>query len=62
MGVAKPGKTQGLTDTGMALACPEAAGQVFRRWWNQTKPFLWSKPGPLAGYLDLLLTLGYMQG
>jgi hypothetical protein len=25
--------------------------------WNQTKQFLWSETGPLAGYLDLLLSL-----
>jgi len=56
-GLAKPGKTRGLTGTGMGLAHQEPAGWGFGRFWNQTKPFIRSKPRPLAGYPDLLLTL-----
>jgi len=57
MGLAKPGKTRGLTGTGPDLAPPESAGRVFGRVWNRTDPFLQSKPGPLPGYPDPLLTL-----
>jgi len=32
-------------------------GRVFGRFWNRTEPFIRSKPGPLAGYPDPLLTL-----
>jgi len=56
-GLGELGKSRRLTGTGSGLACQEAAGQVFGRVWNQTDPFLWSKPGPLAGYSDPLLTL-----
>jgi len=56
-GIAKPGETRGLTGTGPGLARQESAGRVFGRFWNRTDPFLRSKPGPLAGYLDPLLTL-----
>jgi len=56
-GLAKPGETHGLTGTGPGLACQESAGRVFGRFWNRTDPFLRSKPGPLAGYPDPLLTL-----
>jgi len=56
-GVAKAGETRGLTGTGPGLACQDPAGKVFGRFWNRTDPFLWFKPGPLAGYLDPLLTL-----
>ena len=55
-GVAKPGKTRGLTGTEPGLDRQEAAGRVFGRFWNQTKPFFRSKPGLLAGYPDPLLT------
>jgi len=57
MGLPKPGETHGLTVTGPGLACEESGVRVFRRVWNATDPFLRSKPGPLAGYPDLLLTL-----
>ena len=57
MGLAKPGETRGLTGTGPGLARQESAGRVFGRFWNRTDPFLRSKPGPLAGYPDPLLTL-----
>jgi len=57
MGLAKPGETRGLIGTGPGLACQESAGQAFGRVWNRTDLFLRSKPGPLAGYLDPLLTL-----
>jgi len=56
-GLAKPGETRGLTGTGPGLARQESAGRVFGQFWNWTDPFLWSKPGPLAGYPDPLLTL-----
>jgi hypothetical protein len=56
-GLAKPGKTIGLTGTGAGSARPDAAGRVFGWFGNQTEPFIWSKPGPLAGYPDPLLTL-----
>jgi len=56
-GQAKPGETRGLTGTGPGLARQESAGRVFVRFWNRTDPFLRSKPGPLAGYPDPLLTL-----
>jgi len=42
---------------GLGFAHRESAGPVFGSFWNQTDPFLRSKPGPLAGYLDPLLTL-----
>jgi len=56
-GLAKPTKTRDLTGMGPSLACQEAAGQVFGRFWNRPELFFRSKPGPLAGYLDPLLTL-----
>jgi hypothetical protein len=49
-GLAKPSKTRGLTGKCPGLAHQDPAGQVNRRVWNQTKPFLQSKPGPLVGY------------
>jgi hypothetical protein len=57
MGKGNCGKTRRLMRTGPGLASEESAGQVFGRVRNRTKPFLRSKPGPLAGYLDPLLTL-----
>jgi len=56
-GVAKPVETHGLTGTGPGLASQESAGWVVGQVWNRTDPFLRSKPGPLAGYPDPLLTL-----
>jgi len=56
-GLAKPGITRGLTGTGTHLASQQAAARVFVWFWNQTEPFIQSKPGPLAGYPDPLLTL-----
>ena len=56
-GLAKPGEPRGLMGTGPGLARLESAGRVFGRFWNRTDPFLRSKPGPLAGYPDPLLTL-----
>jgi len=55
MGVATPGKTCGLTCKDPAHQ--ELGVQVFGQVWNQTKPFLRSKPRPLASYPDPLLTL-----
>jgi len=48
---------------GMGVARQEAPRRVFGRIWNRTKPFHRSKPGPLAGYPDPLLTLamGHMN-
>jgi len=57
-GLAKPGKTRGSLGMGPGLAPQEAEGRVFGRFWNRTELFGWSKPGPLAGYPDPLLTLG----
>jgi len=60
-GLAKPGETRGLTGTGPGLDHIESASQVFGWFWNRTDPFLRSKPGPLAGYPDPLLTLPTRQ-
>jgi len=60
-GLARPGETGGLTGMGQGFNHQEAEGWVFGLFWNQTKPFFWSKPGPLASYLDPLLTLCRMQ-
>jgi hypothetical protein len=63
MCLGKPGKTRGLTGTVTGLARQEAPGRVFARFWNRTEAFFRSKPGPLAGYPDPLLTLpGSMKG
>jgi len=56
-GLAKPSETRGLTGTSPGLARQESAGQVLGLVWNRTDTFLRSKPGPLAGYPDPLLTL-----
>jgi len=56
-GLAKPGETRGSMGTGPGVDHQEAAGQVFGQFWNRTEQFFRSKPGPLAGHLDLLLTL-----
>ena len=56
-GQTKPSETRSLTGTGPGLDCQEAADQVFGQFWNWTEPLFWSKPGPLAGYPDPLLTL-----
>jgi len=56
-GLTNPGETRGLAGTGQGLARQESAGRFFGRFWNRTDPFLRSKPGPLAGYPDPLLTL-----
>jgi len=46
---------------GMGSACQEAPGRVFGPVWTRTEPFFRSKPGPLAGYPDPLLTVGPVQ-
>jgi len=56
-GLAQPGETCGLRGTGPGLARQESAGRVFGRVWKRTDLFLRSKPGPLVGYPDPLLTL-----
>ena len=57
MGLAKSGETRGLMGTGPGLARQESAGRVSGLVWNRTHLFFLSKPRPLAGYLDPLLTL-----
>jgi hypothetical protein len=57
MGLAEPGETHELTSTGPGLAHQASAGQVPRWVRHQTDMFLPSKPRPLAGYPDPLLTL-----
>jgi len=57
-GLAKPSKTPWLPSTGSGLSCQEAAGQDSGRVWIWTDPLFQSKPGLLAGYQDLVLTLG----
>jgi len=61
MGVTKPGKTCGLMGTGPGLARQEAACRVFGQFWNRTEPYFQSKPRPLVGYPDPLLTLASMH-
>jgi len=56
-GLAKPGKTCRLMGTGPGLARQDAAGRVFRQFWNQTETFFRFEPAPLAGNPDLLLSL-----
>jgi hypothetical protein len=56
-GLAKPGNTGQLMGTGLGLARHELAGRVVGQVWNQSDPFVRSKPGPLVGFLDPLLTL-----
>jgi len=56
-GLSKPGETHALRGTGPGLARQESAGRVFGRVRNRTDTFLLSKPGPLAGYPDPLLSL-----
>jgi len=46
---------------GSGFGPQESGSQVFGRLWNQTDPFLWSKPGPLAGYPDPLLSLAQLD-
>jgi len=56
-GGANSGETSGLTSTGTGLANLKAAVQCFGQVRSRTELFFRSKPGPLAGYLDLLLIL-----
>jgi len=56
-GLAEPGETPGLKGAGPGLARQESACRGFGRVCNRTDPFMRSKPGPLAGYPDPLLTL-----
>jgi len=56
-GRAKPSKTRRFVGTGPGSARQEAADFVSGRLRNWTDWFLQSKPGPLPGYLDPLLTL-----
>jgi len=54
----KPGETSESMVTGPGLDSQEAVGQDVGQFWNRTESFFRSKPGPLAGFPDLLLTLG----
>jgi len=54
--VAKHCETRRLTGMGPSVACQEVAAQVFGRFWKWTEPFFRSRPGPLVGNPDLLLT------
>jgi len=47
-GLAKPGKSHGLTGTRLGLAGQKAGGQVSGVVWDRSDPFLGSKPGPIA--------------
>jgi len=61
-GLAKRGKTRGLTGSGLGLDQQEAVCQGFGRFWNQTERFFSSKPRLLPGYPDPLLTLDPKDG
>jgi hypothetical protein len=56
-GQATPGKAYNLVGTGLVMARKEMAGWIFGPVWNPTDLFLRSKPGPLEGYQNLLLTI-----
>jgi len=56
-GLAKPGITHASIGPGPGLACQRAAGWVLGLGWDRTDLLLRSKPGPLVGYPDKLLTL-----
>jgi len=56
-GLPKPNRTHGLTGMGPGLAYQVAVGQLFGQVLNWTDLFWDSKPGPLAGNPDPLLTL-----
>lgn len=55
-GLVKPGNSQPFTGTDTGEGLQEVADQVFGRVCNWTELFWLSKPGPLANYLDPLLT------
>ena len=57
-GLANKCETRGLTGTGPGSTSQESANWVFSLVENRTDPFSQSKPRPLAGYPDPLLTLG----
>ena len=54
---AETGESQALTCTGPGLTRQESLAQHFGQVWKQTDSFVRSKPGPLAGNPDPLLTL-----
>jgi len=56
MGLAKPSNTRGLTGTGAGLDRQGAVGQVFESFWNRTDLCVRSKPRPLAGDPDPVLS------
>ena len=60
--LAKAGETRGLTCTGPGLARQESAGRFVGLFWERSDPFLRSKPEPLGGYRDQLLTLNATRG
>jgi len=57
----KPSTTLRLPGPGLGLAHQEAAGRVLGQVWNRTNPILGSKPRPLVGHLDPLLTLNHRK-
>jgi len=61
MGLGKLGKTRGSIDQGTDWAHQVARDRVFGRVKDRNKTSLQSKPGPLAGFLDPLLTLHSMM-
>ena len=60
-GLAKPSESRGLTGMRPGSHHQDAADQVFGQFLNRTEPLFRSTPGPLAGHLDLLLTLGVVH-
>jgi len=56
-GSSQPGKTRGLTGTGLVLACQDADCWVVGQVWNRMESFIPFKSGPLAGYPDPVLLL-----
>jgi len=56
-GLANPGTIHRFIGMGQGLFRQEAVGQVVGQVWNRPDAFLLSKPGPLVGNPDPLLTL-----
>jgi hypothetical protein len=56
-GLTNSSKTRRFTDADPGMARQEAADQVVVRVWSTYDAFLVSKPGLLASYPDLLLSL-----
>jgi len=65
MGLAKPGKTRGLTGMGLGLDPQEVVGRVFGRFWNWAEQFSLAKPGPVSNITckeeaDILLLISVL--